>query len=198
MVEQKARSSLAYVVEHLMLFLFHYPLRLPPASRARLPLKPLMKAKPSLNSRRLYKLGLRTSGNKEQLIERLRRATTASNDISKAKNEVRAFLGSAGTVADDERPFINGLYKSNFNLVDHFNQLLAGIEYRCRIPTEAQRVIISVAQFAVTVCYVLCEDNRQRSVRYPPVPTSVRAFALELAMSLMRSEEPFLKSTSEE
>jgi len=147
---------------------------------------------------RLYKLGLRTSGNKEQLIERLRRATTASNDISKAKNEVRAFLGSAGTVADDERPFINGLYKSNFNLVDHFNQLLAGIEYRCRISTEAQRVIISVAQFAVTVCYVLCEDNRQRSVRYPPVPTSVRAFALELAMSLMRSEEPFLKNTSEE
>jgi hypothetical protein len=54
MVEQKARSSLAYVVEHLMLFLFQYPLRLPPASRARLPLKPLMKAKPSLNSRRDY------------------------------------------------------------------------------------------------------------------------------------------------
>jgi len=146
----------------------------------------------------LKKLGLRTSGTKQELMERLEHGRAKSLNYSKAKNDVREFVGASGDACRPDVPAVNGFYRSTFNLVDRFNQRLAQLSYLPRISGEVQRIVVSLLQFAVASTYAVCEDNHLRDPAYPPVAATLHKFAEELSDSIMHSEKPFLTTLSED
>ena len=53
---------------------------------------------------------------------------------------------------------MNEQYSKNFNNVDLFNRLLAGITYKPRVATEKTAVLISILEFAFVQSIVLVHD----------------------------------------
>jgi hypothetical protein len=124
------------------------------------------------------------AGNKERLERRLERAQAATLSRSRCQSVLQDFLGAYTPVPPDEKPLLNGIYHATFNLDDRFDHLVSNIHYTPRVFSEFNRVFVSLVQFAAVTSFVLCKDNSSVA-GYPPCPDTARAFAMDLADTIM-------------
>jgi len=123
-------------------------------------------------------------GDKKDIIKRLMKHKCNTNTAKEAQAKLKVLLQPTVQANDDESPPIISHYKSTFNSVDKFDQLLGYIkwEYRSEMPEFVW--IVNCVRFAVLNAWVLY-IHYNKITNDTTDEASLKEFVAKVAMELM-------------